>query len=1002
MSDSCEHSNPLRHEGTSQQGRMLRALNPANVELHGLNEEEWLEFARDYARLVNYYPEDNPDVSNGNWQDFFPAKQEIESLLKQHGQGDIEPHKALFLTFLKLLDYPQQSLNKLPKRHLDFYYQEVLQIEKQPYIPDQVHVIFELAKNAREELVEEGVLLKAGKDSDGNPLQYETVTPLVVNKAGTKSLKSVYVDDSGVLRHAPAANSADGQGGEFEDDRSWSAFGSSDWPEAKLGFFVSSPLLQMKEGRRNIQVMFKLSEVPDISAVNIAAFFTAEKEWARADAVEVQSNSQYNFILNITVDDPQDAIEGYNEEAHTSGLKTALPAIEIRFTNSTDYQKLLAAEITDAQLKVQVEGISSLALQNELGNVDPSKPFMPFGASPNVGSRLSIIYDELWDKPVTNLTLDMSWLNLPVNFSEHYRHYFSKINNWKDWVIQNVDSRTNSNTYFTAKFNGNTDATISEAIRQEKVDSSLISLVEKNPNVELPDTLKDNFKFDFVLPDGSSGGKKQLFQQREVSVDTGGTFERGAIKMVLLESFYHDMYPELYVNAVKLEEEVDLPNEPYTPLLDELKLGYTAVEKLSLSEEVAVTDTLMYHRHPFGVKRVQTDSESLVPKYTSGELYIGLQDIESGQNISLLFELEEGSENPLHADLEHDDISWSVLSDNSWMPLDDHFARNETNNFLRSGIVEVGIPTEVSTESALIDPELHWLRVRLDKEPDSIAKFINVHAQAAKAEFVNKNNTTDHLTEGLPAGTIAKMVNPRAQIKSVTQPYPSFGGSSEEADDDYYRRVSERLRHKNRAVSIWDYEHLVLQQFPSLYKVKCLNHASWDGVQLDELAPGNVTLVLIPKISGATPEFRLKPQVSQNIQDQVEEFVRNQSSLQAAINAANPVYESVKFVFDVQFKKGLDFNFYEGRIKEDLKKLLAPWVFDTSASVRFEGSFTEYQVVNYLENLDYIEYIEHFKMYHKPHGGSLDKVAEAKPSMPIAILVPHHKHDINEANTSCE
>lgn len=1002
MSDTCEHSNPLRHEGTSQQGRALAALDPANIELHGLNEEEWLAFARDYARLVNYYAEDNPDNPKGTWQDFFPSKQEIASLLERYGQGDVEPHRALFLAFLKLLDFPQQSLNKLPKRHLDFYYQEVLKIEKQPFTPDQVHVIFELAKNARQKLVEEGVLLKAGKDSNGNPLQFETVTPLVANKAGVKSLKSVFVDESGVLRHAPVVNSDDGQGGKLEEDRSWSAFGSSDWPTAPLGFFISSSLLQLKEGQRTIQVMFKLSEVPDISAANIQALFTGEKEWIQADAVKIQETSSYNFILNITVGDTLDAISGYNEEAHSAGLDTAMPAIEIRFSEPGDYQELLAAEITGAQLKVQVEGIASLSLQNELGNVDPSKPFMPFGASPSVGSRLSIIYEELWGKPVTNLTLDMSWLNLPVNFSEHYRHYFSEINTWKDWVIQNVDSRTNSNAYFTAKFNGNTDATIAEAIRREKVDSSLVSLVETDPSAELPDTLKDNYKFDFILPDGSSAGKKQLFQQREVSVDTGGLFERGSLKMVLLESFYHDLYPELYVNAVKQEKDVDLPNEPYTPLLDELKLGYTAAENLTFSEEASDIDTLMYHRHPFGVKRVQPESKSLVPRYISGELYIGLQDIVAGQNISLLFEVEEGSENPLHADLAPDDISWSVLSDNSWLPLDDHFARNETNNFLRSGIVEIGIPTEVKTGSSLMDPALHWLRVQLPKEPDSVAQFIAVHAQAAKAQFINQNNTTDHLIDGLPAGTIGKMANPRAQIKSVVQPYPSFGGSPAESDTDYYRRVSERLRHKNRAVSIWDYEHLVLQQFPSLYKVKCLNHAYWNGTELDELAPGNVTLVLVPKIGGAAPEFRLKPMVSQNVKEEVEAFVENQCSLQASVNAVNPAYEAVQFAFDVRFRKGLDFSFYKGRIKEDLKRLLAPWVFDTSAAVRFGGSFTEYQVVNFLENLDYVDYIENFRMYHEPYGGALQKVTEAKPSMPLSILVPHPKHVINEVNTSCE
>ena len=40
---------------------------------------------------------------------------------------------------------------------------------------------------------------------------------------------------------------------------------------------------------------------------------------------------------------------------------------------------------------------------------------------------------------------------------------------------------------------------------------------------------------------------------------------------------------------------------------------------------------------------------------------------------------------------------------------------------------------------------------------------------------------------------------------------------------EYYRRISERLRHKNRAITSWDYEQIILENFPEVFKVKCLN-----------------------------------------------------------------------------------------------------------------------------------------------------------------------------------
>ena len=56
MSESCQHTNPLKHQGSSQGERLLQALLPANVELHGLTEEDWLKFAYDYACLLYTSP----------------------------------------------------------------------------------------------------------------------------------------------------------------------------------------------------------------------------------------------------------------------------------------------------------------------------------------------------------------------------------------------------------------------------------------------------------------------------------------------------------------------------------------------------------------------------------------------------------------------------------------------------------------------------------------------------------------------------------------------------------------------------------------------------------------------------------------------------------------------------------------------------------------------------------------------------------------------------------
>lgn len=995
MKNSCRHTNPLKYQGTSQTERFLKSLNPENVELHGLDVEDWLHFARGYARLINYYPSKDAEIPEGDWQDFFSTKDEIKALLERYGDGDTEPHLALFISFLKLLDYSQQSLNRLPKRHLDFYYKEVLKLKKKSFTPDRVHLLFELAQNAQQELIEDNVLLKAGDDSEGNPLRYATMNSLVVNPAKVTSLKSVFVDEKGILRQAPVTNSADGQGADFEEDKTWPVFGyptekekniKDQWPKAELSFYIASHLLYLKEGIRTVTLDFTFNDPSKMAAIStndIKAQFTGEKGWL--DPVDV-GVSDSRWIIELTSD--KKPVTGYDEAIHQATLKTDQPVLKIRFTEESYYKSLKEIKIDKLELKVEVDQVKSLQLQNQLGTLDPTQPFMPFGASPKVGSKLSIAYPEMDGKPISHFEIGMRWMDLPANFSEHYSHYASAIS---DLI----------NSY-----------TIAEVLTQFNYSAIVYygGFIE-----EVSDTMKDNFKVDITSSYQSDPKSFELFTnqpQIKVNVDDFLTGQvKVEIEMILISSFYHDLYPEIYLNAVlnptvtdpeadNPEKKVDLPSEPYTPLLEELTLNYTASENISFADLVPDEhSSLMYHRHPFGTKRVMGANKTLLPKYDDGYFFIGLENMGSGSNISLLFQIAEGSENPLHSSFKEDEgPDWWFLSDNDWMSLKGHTIRNDTNNFLRSGIVEIAIPKAANSDNSLLESGLHWLRVRLKKAPDAVPRFIGIHAQANEAIFHNNGNTTDHYR--LPAETINKLVHPRAALKSVTQPYASFGGEPAETDDAFYRRVSERLRHKNRAVSIWDYERMVLQQFPSLYKVKCMNYAYWnmESNALNELSPGDVTLVLIPKISEySSAELRLKPQVSQNFKDEVEKYINRQKSMHADVKAVNPQYESVRFEFGVRFQKGLDFNFHKNKTRDDLKRLLAPWAFESGAEITFGGGFTEYEVVNYLENLEHVDYITDFRMYHLVNSGDQAKKAFVEPSNPLAILVPSDKHHIQDA-----
>ena len=191
-----------------------------------------------------------------------------------------EPYMALFLAFLKLMEIARDFMNTLTKRHLDFYYREVLQLEPSPAEPDQVHVILELAQNFQDHQLKKDTLFDAGRIGD-NDISFKADNELVVNRGrlSDDGLKTVFLEmaegelgldntnDREILNiyASPIANSLDGNGIPFEQEPGiWDTLGSTDTPFGRIGFAVASPILLLKEGVRNVKLTFFFSNLADI------------------------------------------------------------------------------------------------------------------------------------------------------------------------------------------------------------------------------------------------------------------------------------------------------------------------------------------------------------------------------------------------------------------------------------------------------------------------------------------------------------------------------------------------------------------------------------------------------------------------------------------------------------------------------------------------------------------------------------------------------------------
>ena len=1036
-------------EGTGQLQRFIEALDPASIKLNDFTLKEWMQFAYQFAEHVNYFNTIDNENASSDWQDFFIYNSHLEEFLAKVVENqNITPHLALFVSFIKLIELSKNRFNGLTKRHLDFYYNKILQIEKLPATPDKVHIIFELAKNSVDEKIAQDTELDGGKDAAGKKRIYKTTEELIANKAVVSSLRNVYKDHANSkLKAADVANSFDGLGADFpNDDIKWWPFGYygddnyQPLPDARAGFAVSGEILELQEGLRNVLITAEFVSAPDSATTsilrnNLEIYCSGEKGWLGPflpfiDEGEMITSEISGNKLKIAFQIPKEekAVVAYDAETLGETFDTGFPLCRVLFkTENTDgfelYRSLIENELKSLKVNVDVQGVKSLRLESDIGTLNAEKPFYPFGTQPVKRSNFYIDYPELFKKEWENIAVDVKWKNTPektagstldafVNLYYAYRTdylYQANSSGFFSGMFQLVDEIEGIWTFNTTPANliVNSDKHFTAAI--EILNKEEWETVEANTALFGEDGI--GFKLNFDVP----------FDASNYEVD-----KNGPIRLSLNQTFLHELFPRIYALAFSSEDDdVLIPNEPYTPMVDTISLDYTAKAEINLGtsktnyEQTPVT---LFHEHPFGqteehpyLKNLLTflsdtdKKEYLVPTYCKGgELYIGLQNVKTQQQVSLLVQVLEGSENPLTESFTgKQKAEWSVLCQNEWKNLDsDYMVSNQIDNFLKSGIVKFSIPREATSNNTRLPAGYFWVKVKIHKDYDAVCKTISIQAQAVLAEFADNGNDLSHLEKGLEAETISKLIRRIATVKGVSQPYSSYGGKPEESDDSYYRRVSERLRHKNRAVTLWDYEHIILQEFPEIHKVKCLNHTFYektdDKITTSFLSPGNVVVVVIPDIVNKNVFDIYQPRVSQSTLNAVQDHVNGLNSLHVNAKVINPEYREIQVDLIVKFYKGFDENYYKKVLEQDITKLLSPWAFDATASINFGHTLHKSIVINYIEKLSYVDFVEEVKLKSKLVSESnFEEVKIAETKNPLEILVSAKQHNIVPKEKSC-
>ncbi|MBH2716495.1 hypothetical protein I5Q16_16300 [Serratia marcescens] len=347
-------------------------------------------------------------------------------------------------------------------------------------------------------------------------------------------------------------------------------------------------------------------------------------------------------------------------------------------------------------------------------------------------------------------------------------------------------------------------------------------------------------------------------------------------------------------------------NPPYTPQWSGVRIDYQASDD-QVSQRLIL---------PFGyASSVQANTDMAA----DADVYIGIQGIDAGQQLTLHWQLRSPGAMPLE---------WQYLArGENWAPLS---VCDGTGGWRESGIWSIDWPEDAIQTATCLPPGRMWLRGRLPSLPvtDGSADglpttpyLIGCVTNAAQAELlVPQRVLATHFKTGLPAGSITQALEAPEALQSVSQPWCSAGGVAAETAAAFAARVASRLRHRERGLNSIDLTMLLHERHESICELLVLPSKRGESGALQQ------TIVVMPGSTLSDSEDRRRPALSPSHLVAMAQELQAITSPWLALTCVNPSYIPVKVSWDVAYIAGLSQTMGDTRVKAALEAAFMPWL----------------------------------------------------------------------------
>ena len=808
------------------------------------------------SSLEKSLPDNDTDQDNEEKQGYYrmlrticDIQEHFDYYLAQiENSGNMDGALSLLIVYLRNYGGVAQTFNSRFATLTELYHHGILHARPQTTVQDNVYIVITPATNAVGFTLPEGEQFPAGQNAAGEDLLYHTTQKEYIAPLQRGEVNAVYLTRGGDEKVTGIREQSLSFGESATTEKLFADEHSRSLP---LGWLVESPMLVLNEGERNVSVRFCLtadSAVPDhLSADSFTLQFSSAEGWTKsaypqsanlrqpadpAESVGPVARLYFDFTI------PQDAAAPVPCDQETHGLTTVYPVLRILSGEaSCPYEWATRLKFNAVEIRTKVTGIRNFTFNNDLGEVDTSQPFPPFGMQAESGAWFLFGSEEMGLKPLQEVCLKGIWKKLPdtkAGFDQIYKEYGTNADSFQIKTEWQKDGKWyncgNEQKLFT--FN--------EANRFNPAE-----LVIRNDN-----------------------RRSSFFRVTLSAPDIG--FGMDAYRKLYTDTMIHNSY-------CKKKDRKDQPLEPIIPLMADAELSYIAFDTTSANGKESPSIflsriTALPEPEAFSIR--DKEEYPLLPAMPADHIvYFAFLHAQGEQTVRMYFDMVLPPSKKLpdsHSSAEGVEMAWEYWYSNSWHPLSsDSIHAKETSGLTQSGFVEIRLPEKINGN--YIDKQGRaWLRATLTGDVASCLAIRNIWMNCIRLAATNSDGTP------LPAATIQSPMEMDERIESIAQPLKGFGGRSAEMEDAMAVHQTSRIRNRHRAITVQDYEQLVLEHFPEVDKAQCITCAK------------EVRLVVFSRAEDdryyLSPAWKLT---------EIRRLIRQYASPFVSLNVVNPGYKEI-------------------------------------------------------------------------------------------------------------